>query len=119
MDERITNARHAIASVLQVLSHTPPDKLADIYEAVYGHRIENAHVVAHASVYEKMFQDAFELIQHRLPAEQRAAAGGMGVKHDPGYRRKQAQPDGTPGAGVVQDELVGMGRAARKETRRL
>lgn len=70
MDERITNARHAIASALQVLRHTPPDKLADIYEAVYGHRIENAHVVAHASVYEKMFQDAFELIQERQTQEQ-------------------------------------------------
>ena len=70
MDERITNARHAIASALQVLRYTPPDKLADIYEAVYGHRMKNAHVVAHAGVYEKMFQDAFELIQKMQTQEQ-------------------------------------------------
>lgn len=47
---------------MQILRHTPPDRLADCYEAIHGHRIENARVLAHASVYEKMFTSALELI---------------------------------------------------------
>lgn len=50
------DCRFALVLALQVLTHTSPEKLADLYEIAYGERIEKARAAAHASILAKKYE---------------------------------------------------------------
>jgi len=52
----ILDCRSAIVRALQVLRHTPQERMTQMFAVVYGYEMENACVRLHASVYEKMFE---------------------------------------------------------------
>lgn len=52
----ILDCRSAMVRALHVLRHTPQERMAQLFAAIYGYEMENACVKLHASVYEKMFE---------------------------------------------------------------
>lgn len=65
----LQDARHAIVTAVQILRHTPVEKLADIYKSVHGHRIENARVAIHADMHAQMFELALKAIDELSKSE--------------------------------------------------
>ena len=68
----ISVCRGAITRALQILRHTPTEKLDEIHEILYGHKIGNARMKIHAGVYESMFADILSDIDERCTSLQEA-----------------------------------------------
>lgn len=62
--------RFALALALQVMTHTSPEKLVDLYEIAYGHRIEKAHAVACAGMLAKHYETLLSEFDSRNGIEQ-------------------------------------------------